>query len=151
MVADVKETLSRIFSSNLNISQLINNSEFGQFLLNVHNSNKFKVEVKEEMDCVQFIRSIDQDSDEEQDSEFECNICRKTLATEISLALHSKLHESDEYPCDHCQETCTYSNELEKHICKKHRRSNHIHCCNVCKKKFSKKSNLVRHQNKFHE
>ena len=104
-----------------------------------------------------------------------CDICKREFKSKDHLREHLKVHENGTYKCDFCPEIFKVKSYLKRHtrdwhlkernkcdICGKevlnlwfHNRRHKkdlkvLHSCDLCKKKFTEKSNLSRHR-KTHE
>ena len=78
---------------------------------------------------------------------FECNICHKKFNLDFLLKRHMIIHsEENKYECEICKEKFKTPWNRNLHKLKVHRADSERHACSMCKKIFSQKSSLHRHE-----
>jgi Zinc finger, C2H2 type len=86
-----------------------------------------------------------------QDTQVQCDICKKFLAAKASLATHMKLvHLKVRIKCRHCDQLFWNTTTLRVHEQKVHVDSGEQHKCGLCEKIFGHAETLTNHI-KYHE
>ena len=85
----------------------------------------------------------------------DCEICSKSLTNYLELVLHmEKVHQSQRLPCEFCGKqviTAMLQKHLDQCQINYHEKfSGHPFQCQKCKRSFTKKKNLIRHQKLLH-
>lgn len=76
---------------------------------------------------------------------FECSICKKTYAIEVSMIRHKKQHTSRIHDCEYCNESFETKAELINHVENLHKNELRSFGCNRCSKVFFLESMLTSH------
>jgi KRAB domain-containing zinc finger protein len=83
---------------------------------------------------------------------FECNICKKVLATRSSLNVHKRIHlKSRPFKCPYpgCRYTSITNAALKSHLVI-HNKSNSTYKCKVCGKEYARRQGLDKHRRMIH-
>ncbi|KAB5513546.1 hypothetical protein GE09DRAFT_630353 [Coniochaeta sp. 2T2.1] len=82
---------------------------------------------------------------------YECNLCGSSFDRQEDLNQHNQKQHDDEaqYGCQSCGESFVYPFSLREHEAIRH--STNRLLCEICEKRFSKKSALCRHRREIHE
>ncbi|KAB5560322.1 hypothetical protein GE09DRAFT_1236919, partial [Coniochaeta sp. 2T2.1] len=82
---------------------------------------------------------------------YECNLCGSSFGRQEDLNQHKQKQHDDEtqYGCQSCGESFVYPFSLREHEAIRHSKNRLL--CEICEKRFSKKSALCRHRREIHE
>lgn len=87
-----------------------------------------------------------------QDRKFSCEFCNKSYKYAHHLSHHRRTHASNQFGCSQCDYTSVHIENLKRHILSKHTSTqDKPHKCDVCKRTFNGRSNLVRHKKTMHQ
>ena len=82
---------------------------------------------------------------------FNCSLCSKGFGVKSNFNAHmSKVHGA-KLPCEFCGKVLFDVKSLRSHVMSKHKREDCPFQCEICQKKFSRKTYLIRHVTDVHK